>query len=119
MMKIQELLETKLGKTIKEASNAEVYYALLHVVQNMAKDKEVPVKKKKIYYISAEFLIGKLLSNNMINLGIYDDVKKMLAENGKDICEIEEIIILDYSNRNLKMNYKMQFQTHGLKKRAG
>lgn len=91
MMKIQELLETKLGKTIKEASNAEVYYALLHVVQNMAKDKEVPVKKKKIYYISAEFLIGKLLSNNMINLGIYDDVKKMLAENGKDICEIEEI----------------------------
>ena len=91
MMKIQELLETKLGKTIKEASNAEVYYALLHVVQNMAKDKEVPVKKKKIYYISAEFLIGKLLSNNMINLGIYDDVKKKLAENGKDICEIEEI----------------------------
>ena len=91
MMKIQELLETKLGKTIKEASNAEVYYALLHVVQNMAKDKEVPVKKKKIYYISAEFLIGKLLSNNMINLGIYDDVKKMLAENGKDICKIEEI----------------------------
>ena len=91
MMKIQELLETKLGKTVKEASNAEVYYGLLHVVQNMAKDKEVPVKKKKIYYISAEFLIGKLLSNNMINLGIYDDVKKMLAENGKDICEIEEI----------------------------
>ncbi len=90
-MKIQELLETKLGKTVKEASNAEVYYALLHVVQNMAKEKEVPVKKKKIYYISAEFLIGKLLSNNMINLGIYDDVKKMLAENGKDICEIEEI----------------------------
>ena len=91
MMKIQELLETNLGKTVKEASNAEVYYALLQVVQNMAKDKEVPVKKKKIYYISAEFLIGKLLSNNMINLGIYDDVKKMLAENGKDICEIEEI----------------------------
>ena len=91
MMKIQELLETKLGKTVKEASNAEVYYGLLQVVQNMAKDKEVPVKKKKIYYISAEFLIGKLLSNNMINLGIYDDVKKMLAENGKDICEIEEI----------------------------
>ena len=91
MMKIQELLETKLGKTIIEASNSEVYYVLLHVVQKMAKDKEVPVKKKKIYYISAEFLIGKLLSNNMINLGIYDDVKKMLAENGKDFCEIEEI----------------------------
>ena len=83
-MKIQELLETKLGKTVKEASNAEVYYALLHVVQNMAKDKEVPVKKKKIYYISAEFLIGKLLSNNLINLGLYDEVKEVLAANGKD-----------------------------------
>lgn len=56
MMKIQELLETKLGKTIKEASNAEVYYALLHVVQNMAKDKEVPVKKKKnLLYFSRIF----------------------------------------------------------------
>lgn len=55
MMKIQELLETKLGKTIKEASNAEVYYALLHVVQNMAKDKEVPVKKKKSIIFQQNF----------------------------------------------------------------
>lgn len=55
MMKIQELLETKLGKTVKEASNAEVYYALLHVVQNMAKDKEVPVKKKNLLYFSRIF----------------------------------------------------------------
>ena len=47
--------------------------------------------KRKVYYVSAEFLIGKLLSNNMINLGIYEDVRKMLAANGKDICEIEEI----------------------------
>ena len=47
--------------------------------------------KKKLYYISAEFLIGKLLSNNLINLGVYEDVRKQLAENGKNICEIEEI----------------------------
>ena len=50
-----------------------------------------PATKKKIYYISAEFLIGKLLSNNMINLGIYDEVRELLAANGKDICEIEEV----------------------------
>lgn len=61
------------------------------VVQDMAEQKESNAGKKKVYYVSAEFLIGKLLSNNMINLGIYEDVRKMLAANGKDICEIEEI----------------------------
>ena len=90
-MSIQEKLEKNLGKGIKEASNAEVYYALLHLVQELAKGKEAPKQKKKIYYISAEFLIGKLLSNNMINLGIYDEVRDVLAQSGKDICEIEEI----------------------------
>ena len=90
-MKIQELLQQKLGKSVDMASNTEIYYALLSVVQEMAKEKEAPSTKKKIYYISAEFLIGKLLSNNMINLGIYDEVRELLAANGKDICEIEEI----------------------------
>lgn len=90
-MKIQELLQQKLGKGIAEASNAEIYYALLGIVQELAGKKEAPEKKKKIYYISAEFLIGKLLSNNMINLGIYEEVREVLAENGKDICEIEEL----------------------------
>ena len=64
---------------------------LMAVVQDMAEQKESNEGKKKVYYVSAEFLIGKLLSNNMINLGIYEDVRKMLAANGKDICEIEEI----------------------------
>ena len=90
-MKIQEVLQQKLGKSVDMASNTEIYYALLSVVQEMAKEKEAPSTKKKIYYISAEFLIGKLLSNNMINLGIYDEVRELLAANGKDICEIEEI----------------------------
>ena len=90
-MKIQELLQQKLGKSVDMASNTEIYYALLSVVQEMAKEKEAPSTKKKIYYISAEFLIGKLLSINMINLGIYDEVRELLAANGKDICEIEEV----------------------------
>ena len=90
-MKIQELLQQKLGKSVDTASNTEIYYALLSIVQEMAKEKEAPATKKKIYYISAEFLIGKLLSNNMINLGIYDEVRELLATNGKDICEIEEV----------------------------
>lgn len=57
----------------------------------MAKEKEGPGQKKKLYYISAEFLIGKLLSNNMINLGIYHEVRDVLSGCGKDICEIEEV----------------------------
>ena len=55
----------------------------------MAKDKESNQGKKKLYYISAEFLIGKLLSNNMINLGIYDTVKNLLEENGKSLSAVE------------------------------
>ena len=85
------LVSEKLGKAISESSNQEIYQALMAVVQDMAEQKESNAGKKKIYYVSAEFLIGKLLSNNMINLGIYEDVRKMLAANGKDICEIEEI----------------------------
>ena len=85
------LVSEKLGKAISESSNQEIYQALMTVVQDMAEQKESNEGKKKVYYVSAEFLIGKLLSNNMINLGIYEDVRKMLAANGKDICEIEEI----------------------------
>ena len=90
-MKLEMLVSEKLGKAISESSNQEIYQALMAVVQDMAEQKESNAGKKKVYYVSAEFLIGKLLSNNMINLGIYEDVRKMLAANGKDICEIEEI----------------------------
>ncbi len=90
-MNIQERLEAYLGKPVSQASNEEIYGGLLTIVQDMASEKERTDSKKKVYYISAEFLIGKLLSNNMINLGIYKEVKEMLEKNGKDICEIEEI----------------------------
>ena len=90
-MKLEMLVSEKLGKAISESSNQEIYQALMAVVQDMAEQKESNAGKKKVYYVSAEFLIGKLLSNNMINLGIYEDVRKMLAANGIDICEIEEI----------------------------
>ena len=89
-MNIQEKVEAYLGKPVAQASNKEIYDGLLTVVQEIAAEKERTDSKKKLYYISAEFLIGKLLSNNMINLGIYQEVKEMLEKNGKDICEIEE-----------------------------
>ena len=91
IMNIQEKVEAYLGKPLAQASNKEIYDGLLTIVQEMAAEKERTDSKKKLYYISAEFLIGKLLSNNMINLGIYQEVKEMLEKNGKDICEIEEV----------------------------
>ena len=90
-MKIEERLLNQLQKPLCECSNQEIYDALLTMVQDMAKEKEYKEGKKKIYYISAEFLIGKLLSNNLINLGIYSEVKEILKKAGKDICQIEEL----------------------------
>ena len=89
-MKLSEFVKTEYGKSISECTNEELYYALLTLTKKMASGKQHGNSKKKLYYISAEFLIGKLLSNNLINLGIYDEVKEELARNGKDICEIEE-----------------------------
>ena len=90
-MDIQKKLEHSLGKPVSQAENRELYSALLSLVQEMAADRERLDGKKKVYYISAEFLIGKLLSNNLINLGIYGEVKKILKDNGKDLCQIEEL----------------------------
>lgn len=90
-MNISEITGLRYGKAISECTDEEIYYALLDEVQRLASAKKRPESKKKLYYFSAEFLIGKLLSNNLINLGLYEDVKKQLAENGRDICAIEEI----------------------------
>ncbi|RGF50442.1 MULTISPECIES: glycogen/starch/alpha-glucan phosphorylase [unclassified Eubacterium (in: firmicutes)] len=90
-MNIKERLQQQLGKEISQSSNSEIYNGLLNITQQLADEKESNEGKKKVYYISAEFLIGKLLSNNMINLGIYNEVKEMLTQAGKNISEIEEI----------------------------
>ena len=88
---LAEILKNRFQKTIKEATNEEVYLALLETIKTCIKNKGTNKGNKKLYYISAEFLIGKLLSNNLINLGLYDEVKEVLATNGKDLTEIEEI----------------------------
>lgn len=88
---LTEICKKKYNKTIKECSNEEIYFALLDMTKKLAEDKVTEDGKKKVYYISAEFLIGKLLSNNLINLGIFDEVKQVLAENGKSIYDIEEV----------------------------
>jgi starch phosphorylase len=90
-LNVRELLEKKCCNNIAACTDEQLYYGLLGIVKDLAKEKESNKGKKKIYYISAEFLIGKLLSNNLINLGIYDEVAKMLAQYGKDINLIEEV----------------------------
>lgn len=90
-MNLQEIVTKRCNKSIAQCSNEELYYSLLEMTKGMAKEKESNAGKRKLYYISAEFLIGKLLSNNLINLGIYEDVKKLLADNGKSLAEIEEV----------------------------
>ena len=77
-------------KEISTATDAELYTALLKLVHEKSQQHVKPVTGRKLYYISAEFLIGKLLSNNLINLGLYDDVRDTLAEAGKALANIEE-----------------------------
>lgn len=78
-------------KPLDQASDEEIYLALLGLVQKLSKEHTRPAAGRKLYYISAEFLIGKLLSNNLINLGIYDEVRTILKEAGKNLSDIEEI----------------------------
>ena len=90
-MDVSSLLKDKCGKEISNCTNEEIYYALLNLVDDLANQKHNNKGKKKLYYISAEFLIGKLLSNNLINLGIYDEVNSILSANGKKLSDIEEV----------------------------
>ncbi len=88
---LEKILQKSYGKSIAECSNEEIYFGLLEMSKEKAKEKYTENGKKKIYYISAEFLIGKLLSNNLINLGIYDEIRELLKENGKSITEVESV----------------------------
>ncbi len=90
-MTANEYVKSRFGRSMSECTNEEIYTALLEYVKERAKEKESSQGKKKLYYISAEFLIGKLLSNNLINLGIYDEVKQELEQCGKSMADIEEI----------------------------
>ena len=75
-MMVNEICEKKYNKPLSGCTNEEIYYALLDMTKDLAAKKESEAGKKKVYYISAEFLIGKLLSNNLINLGLYKTVKE-------------------------------------------
>ena len=91
MENLEKLIYDLYKKNARQCTNEEIYNALLIYTKNQLFEKGYHNGKKKIYYISAEFLIGKLLSNNLINLGIYDDVAAFLKENGKAIADIEEV----------------------------
>ena len=91
MSNLQTYIKNTYSKNLADCSNEELYLALLNYTKLASAQKPVNTGKKKLYYISAEFLIGKLLSNNLINLGLYDDVKQELADAGKDLIEVEEV----------------------------
>ncbi|MCR4787319.1 MAG: glycogen/starch/alpha-glucan family phosphorylase [Lachnospiraceae bacterium] len=88
---LEEISKEIFDKKLDDLTDRETYYAVLIFVKRVMKVSDQNIGKKKIYYISAEFLIGKLLSNNLINLGLYDMVEKILAKHGKSLSVIEEI----------------------------
>ena len=88
---LKTLIHNMYQKECASCTNEELYSALLTYTKDCLEKKGYHGGKKKIYYISAEFLIGKLLSNNLINLGIYDEISDFLEKNGKSLAEIEEV----------------------------
>src|SRR5699024_4767685 len=88
---IQQNLIELTGKPVADCTDQELYLALLTLVRRESEARRKPVSGKKLYYISAEFLIGKLLSNNLINLGLYDQVTACLKQAGKSLAAIEEV----------------------------
>ncbi len=91
---LEEIVKKNYQKGLRECTNEEIYQSLMEMVKGLAEKrvKKEP-EKRKLYYISAEFLIGRLMINNLINLGIYDEIKHQLEENGKSLSEIEELEI--------------------------
>lgn len=88
---LEENLKKRCRTDISQCTDKELYGALLGLVQDLAGDRSLDTGKKKLYYVSAEFLIGKLLSNNMINLGIYQDIKEILSSHGRDLSRLDEL----------------------------
>ena len=88
---LEMMLQEKFHKGIKEASKEEIYTALLCVTKDKMKGMKANTGDRKLYYISAEFLIGKLLSNNLINLGLFEETREVLKKYGHDLTEIEEV----------------------------
>lgn len=88
---LEQVLQERYHKTIREASSQEIYTALLLITKDKMKHMKRNEGKKRLYYISAEFLIGKLLSNNLINLGMFEETREVLEKNGHHLTDIEEI----------------------------
>lgn len=91
MNNIETRLTELCGKPLSNTTDNELYSALLQLIQEISDEKIQPATGRKLYYISAEFLIGKLLSNNLINLGIYDAVRDILERSGKSLADLEEL----------------------------
>ena len=91
MIKFSTFVKNKTNKSLDQLSDKETYIQLLNYVKALSADKPKNTGKRKVYYISAEFLIGKLLSNNLINLGVYQDIKAELESAGKSLSHIEDI----------------------------
>jgi len=89
-IQLDDLAAKYYSKNFKDCTDSECYNCLLQMTKMLMETSDAIVGEKKLYYISAEFLIGKLLSNNLINLGIYDRVSEILKEQGKDLARIED-----------------------------
>jgi len=90
-MSVSAKLKKILKNPISESTNGEIYKALVEMIKDISEESSAPKGKKKLYYISAEFLLGKLLASNLINLGLYDETKNLLEQNGKSLDAIEEM----------------------------
>ena len=89
--RIQAILKERFGRDLDNCTKSEIFEALMVITKQEMAGRKRNTGNKKLYYISAEFLIGKLLSNNLINLGMYEEVEKALATHGRELTEIEEM----------------------------
>ena len=89
--RLQEVLEKRFHKTLDTCTKEELFHALMEITKEATGNLKRNEGSKKLYYISAGFLIGKLLSNNLINLGLYEETEKVLKSHGYELCEIEEL----------------------------